>query len=163
RRRSSNGQGGGESQSAGNERQGGGTVPEGGTEHESSRPPEVAVETSPPSAPQPAWSNERRPSPFSGGVQGADRRPEPRTLPFEVDERGLPTTTTRSTSLAASTAASCRSWVARNISLCTSADGQRRLTASISSSVSQTDSVVWQVTASRSLRISSRSTSSSDS
>jgi 3-hydroxybutyryl-CoA dehydratase len=86
RRRSSNGQGGGETQSAGNERQGGGTEPEGGREHESSRPPEVAVETSPPSAPQPAWSNEPRPSPFSGGGQDADRRPEPRTWPVEEQQ-----------------------------------------------------------------------------
>jgi hypothetical protein len=61
----------------------GGTERETGMGSEGGRPPEAAVETGSPSAPQPAWSNEPRPSPFSGGGQDADRRPEPRTWPVE--------------------------------------------------------------------------------
>ncbi|MBJ7600237.1 MAG: hypothetical protein JF922_19460, partial [Candidatus Dormibacteraeota bacterium] len=99
RRRSSNGQGGGsENQGDGAETQGGGTEGQGAagesqggraegqgapTEREGARPPEVAVETGSPTTPQPASSNEPRPSPFSGGGQDAGGRPEPRSWPVE--------------------------------------------------------------------------------
>src|SRR5487761_303699 len=75
--------------------------------------------------------------------------------------RGLPTTTTQSTSSAASTAASWRSWVARQISLWTSICGKRSARRSMIACVSHIERVVWQVTASRVSGGNSRASTSS--
>jgi acyl dehydratase len=95
RRRSTNGQGGGsegqgggqptggtegqagDRQEAANQDQGGATQRKGG------RPHEIPVETGSPSAPQPGWSSEPRPSPFSGSAPDARPGPEPRPWPVE--------------------------------------------------------------------------------
>src|ERR1039458_7826781 len=75
--------------------------------------------------------------------------------------RRLPTTTTQSTSSAASTAASWRSWVARQISLWTSISGKRSARRSMMAWVSHIDRVVWQVTARRVPGANSRASASS--
>ena len=90
RRRSSNGQGGAGGEGQGGERQEFGGEAQGGQpEREGGRPPDVPVESGTPAAPQPGWSSEVRPSPFTGGGEPeAPRVPEPR--PWTPAEEGTP-------------------------------------------------------------------------